>query len=292
MDYVTILILALVGLCIGSFAGASVWRLRARQLVRDKKDGEKVDKAEYKRLVPLTKSTLLHDRSRCLHCGYELRWYDLLPLASWLTLGGKCRRCRRPIGKFEPLIELSVAVFFVASYILWPFDLVSGLEIARFVLWLMSGVILAILFSYDLKWFLLPDSMSLILAILGGATSVVVIIGSDSPVSALVSVVTSVGILAGIYGLLYITSKGKWIGFGDVKLGIGLGLLLADWRLALVAFFAANLLGTLIVLPGLLTGKLKAGTRIPFGPLLIGGMVLALLFGGAVVDWYSASLLL
>lgn len=292
MDYVIVLMLALVGLCIGSFAGASVWRLRARQLVRDKKDGEKVDKTEYKRLLPLTKSTLLHDRSRCLHCGYELRWYDLLPLVSWLGLGGKCRRCRRSIGNFEPLIELSVAVFFVASYILWPFDLTSGLEIARFVLWLMSGAVLAILFSYDLKWFLLPDSMSLVLAVLGAATSVVVIFGSDLPVAALVSSAASVGILAGIYGLLYVTSKGKWIGFGDVKLGIGLGLLLADWQLALVAFFAANLLGTLIVLPGLLTGKLKAGTRIPFGPLLIGGMVLALLFGGAVVDWYSASLLL
>lgn len=292
MEYVIFIALVLVGVCLGSFAGASVWRLRARQLVRDKKDGEEVNKQEYKRLLPLTKVNLLHDRSRCLHCGYELRWYDLLPLISWISLVGKCRRCRHPIGKFEPIIELAVAAFFVVSYALWPFELQSYIDIARFVLWLASGVVLAILFAYDMKWFLLPDSVSLVLAVLGVATSVLLIIDSLSPLSTIGSVVASVGVLAGIYGLLYLVSGGKWIGFGDVKLGVGLGLLVADWHLAIVAFFAANLIGTLIVLPGLLLGRLKPGTRIPFGPLLIAGTVVALLLGAGIVDWYSSSLLL
>src|SRR6478609_4310093 len=94
-------ILGVFGLLFGSFAGASVWRLRAWQLVADKKAGdEDVDEAELKQLKPLTKATFRTDRSRCLHCGHELAWYDLLPLASWLSTGGKCRYCRKPIGYF------------------------------------------------------------------------------------------------------------------------------------------------------------------------------------------------
>ena len=68
------LTLAILGLCLGSFAGAMVWRLRAHQLVADKKAGEKVDPKEYQRLHGLASQRTTSDRSRCLHCGYELRW--------------------------------------------------------------------------------------------------------------------------------------------------------------------------------------------------------------------------
>ena len=100
----------------GSYAGATVWRLRARQLVEDKADGEKVDSKEYKKLLPLTQSTLANDRSRCLHCGHTLAWYDLLPLASWISTKGKCRYCGKKIGNFEPLMEIGTAIVFVAAF--------------------------------------------------------------------------------------------------------------------------------------------------------------------------------
>src|SRR3954468_7466811 len=85
--------LMILGLCLGSFAGATVWRLRARQLVEDKAEGEKVDGKEYKKLLPLTQTTTATDRSRCLHCGHTLAWYDLLPLVSWVSTKGRCRYC-------------------------------------------------------------------------------------------------------------------------------------------------------------------------------------------------------
>ena len=92
-DFVIYLALGLLGLCFGSFAGATVWRLRARQLVADRASGEDVDSKELKKLLPLTKVSFAKDRSKCLHCGYELRWYDLIPLVSWVSLKGRCRQC-------------------------------------------------------------------------------------------------------------------------------------------------------------------------------------------------------
>lgn len=292
MDVVIIIALILVGVCMGSFAGALVWRLRARQLTADKKSGEKVDAAEYKKLSSLTKKTFLSDRSQCLHCGYELRWYDLVPIVSWLSLKGKCRRCRKPIGYFEPLIEVGVALFFVVSFLFWPIELTNQFAIIHFGLWLVSGVLLAVLWAYDFKWFLLPDSINIALAVLGAAVAAIIIFTAPNIIETSLSVLASVGVMAGLYGLLYLMSKGRWVGFGDVKLGVGLGLLLSDWQLAVVALFAANFLGTLIVLPGVLSGKLKSGARVPFGPLLITGTAVSQLFGAAVVSWYAGSLLL
>ena len=283
--------LVLVGLSLGSFAGATVWRLRARQLIEDKADGEEYDKEEYKRLKKLTTSPLSKDRSQCLHCSYVLKWYDLLPLVSWISLGGKCRNCRKPIGYLEPLIELGVALFFVISFLCWPYTLSNPIDSIRFIIWLIAGVAFAILFVYDLKWFLLPDKVTFVLIGLGIITSILTVIGSSDKGTAVGSIAGSVLILSGLYFVLNKISKGKWIGFGDVKLGLGLALLLADVRLAFIAIFAANLIGTLIVLPPMIAGKLKRTAHVPFGPLLILGTVVAQLAGLSLVDWYMTSLL-
>lgn len=281
------LILTVLGLCLGSFAGAMVWRLRARQLVVDKKTGEKVDAKEYQRLHGLVSQRTSKDRSRCLHCGYELRWFDLIPLVSWLRLKGRCRECRKPIGWLEPLIELGVAVFFVASYLLWPVALSDGISIAAFTTWLTSGVVMAILFAYDAKWYLLPDKVNFLLVGLGIVSVTLAAIASNDVPGTILNALGAVGVLSGLYLLLYLMSKGAWVGFGDVKLGLGLGLLLGDWQLALLGLFLANLIGCLIVIPLLLKKRLERSSRIPFGPLLIVGAIIAKLVGWVIVDFYA-----
>lgn len=292
MEHVVLaVILGVFGLILGSFAGATIWRLRAQQLVEEKAAGEPVDAAELKRLKPLTKSTFrATDRSRCLHCGHELAWYDLLPLASWLSLSGKCRYCHTRIGYFEPLMELGMAVFFVASFVLWPVPFTS-LEIVRFVLWLLAGVALVILFVYDLKWSLF-DTRVLWLAIgLAAAYAGLGLIGTTDLGGDLLSLGIAVMILAGLYFLLDKASKGRWVGEGDAKLGLALALLLGKWELAFIALFAANLIGSLVVLPGLLTGKLSRTARVPFGPFLIAGMLVAFFAGTWIVTWFSTLML-
>lgn len=292
MEQITIYIaLVLSGLCLGSFAGASMWRLRARQLVQDKLDGEHINSNEYEHLKQLTKASIFGDRSRCLHCSYVLRWYDLIPLVSWLSLGNRCRKCRTKIGYLEPLIEIGVAAFFVLSYMFWPYPLNNGLEITRLLLWLVAGVGLAILFAYDTKWFLLPDRLNFMIIVIGAFSALMVVLGAQDKLGALLGIVGSVLALSGFYWALYMVSRGRWIGLGDVKLGLGLALLLADWRLAFIALFAANLIGCFIVLPAMIMGKLKRNSHVPFGPLLIIGFVIAGLAGNYLVNVYLSILL-
>ncbi|TAL14012.1 prepilin peptidase [Patescibacteria group bacterium] len=283
--------LVLIGLCLGSFAGAMAWRLRARQLVEDKDNDEEYDKDEYKSLKKLTKTSIARDRSQCLHCSYVLRWYDLIPLVSWLSLGGKCRHCHKPIGYLEPLLELSVALFFVLSYMFWPYPLTHPLDVARLIIWLAAGVGFAILFVYDTKWFLLPNKVNFIVIGLGVLGSIITVAESSNIPYTLASIGGSVLILSGLYYVLYKISKGKWVGFGDIKLGLGLSLLLADYQLAFIAIFAANLIGCIIVIPGMIAGKLKRDSHVPFGPLLILGTIVAQLAGVPLIDWYLGSLL-
>lgn len=281
------IILGLFGLLFGSFAGATVWRLRARQLAEDKAQGEHVEEKEFLQLKPLNEGTYTSkDRSRCLHCGHQLAWYDLLPLVSWVSLRGKCRYCRKSIGWFEPLMEVAMASFFVVSYLVWP-EALQGWEVLRFALWLLIGVGLLILFAYDQKWFLLPDVVTFPLIGLASGMALIQVAQAPNHLTAVWSVAGAVAILSGLYLLIWWVSRGRWVGFGDVKLGLVLALVLGDWVLAFVALFAANLIGCLVIIPGLVSKRLERTSRVPFGPFLILGMVVAFFVGQPVIDWYT-----
>jgi len=285
------IIIAILGLVLGSFAGASVWRLRARQLVEDKENGEKVLAKELKMLRPLTKSTLTNDRSRCLHCGHTLAWYDLIPIVSWLSMGGKCRYCKKKIGWFEPLIEIGMAALLVLLYVMWPVASPGG-TLVELILWIVVMVMLVILFVYDLKWFLLPNVIVFPLLAFSVVIAIVHVLSMTDTMGAFLSLLGSLAILGGLYAALYYFSyfrygeEKTWVGFGDVKLGVALGLLLGDWKLAFLAVFLANLIGVIAVLPSLLSRKLSMKAHIPFGPLLILGFLIAFFFGSYVLDWY------
>lgn len=278
--------LGLLGLTLGSFAGATVWRLRARQLSQDAAAGEKVHVADKKAIAKLPQKHSLQDRSVCLHCGHTLQWYDLVPLVSWVSLRGKCRYCHKPIGTFEPLIEVGLALFFVVSYLFWPNILDTPLAYAQFVVWLVAGTMLTILFAYDKKWFLLPDVVTFPLIGLGVINAVIAILLSSTPVVAVTSVIASCLVLSGLYYVIYAVSGHKWVGFGDVKLGLALGLLLADWQLAILALFLANLVGTIIIVPMMAFGRIGRRAHVPFGPFLITGWAIAGLFGVKIFSWY------
>lgn len=285
-NFLVAIILGLFGLVMGSFAGAMVWRIRAAQLRNDAAAGDKISGKEKKEVSHLKDYRLSEDRSVCLHCGHQLAWYDLLPLVSWVSLRGNCRYCRKPIGYVEPLIEIGVAAFFVISYLTWPAPLTDGFELARFLLWLIGGVGLAILFAYDARWYLLPNRIVFPLIGLGILNAVIILIQNKFAFGTLMNIIDACLILSGLYYVIYTLSRHAWVGFGDVKLGLALALLLADWQLALLALFLANAVGTLVILPLMIAGKVDRGTHVPFGPLLIVGFVLAGLFGHSLIGWY------
>ncbi len=271
--------LLLLGVVLGSFAGAQVWRVRARQLRTDKQTGHPYDKHEWRQLRVLLQGTLRDDRSRCLQCGHVLAWYDLLPVVSWLSTGGRCRYCQQFIGWFELVMELVLGVGLALSYLVWPWALPASSLL--FAVWVVVALVLMILAAYDAKWQLLPDPLNYGLMALG-ALFVLVRMTTLHDVD-LVSLTGAVALLAGLYGGLYAISRGAWIGFGDVKLCVGLALLLGDWRLAFMTLFFSNMLGCIIVLPGLVRGQLNTRSQVPFGPLLIIGCVISLLFGGSIL---------
>jgi len=186
-------------------------------------------------------------------------------------------------------MELGTAATFLLFYHYWlqhfGFDLLW-----LFAGWLIALVLLVILFAYDLRWYLLPD---VIMFPLIGLSALVAFIqvsllstSADNIVGSLLSLLGSVCILGGLYFGLWLASKGEWIGFGDVKLGIALGLLLMDWKAALLTLFLANFIGTLIVIPGLLTRRLSRQTQIPFGPLLIAGFFITVVGGEVIMTGY------
>ncbi len=277
---------AILGLAFGSFAGATVWRLRAWQLKEDKKAGEAVDNKEYKRLLPLTKAVSLNDdRSQCLNCGHALRWYDLIPLGSWLSTRGNCRYCKKRIGWFEPLMELGTSALFVGFYLYW----LQSYDVSTWpllVVWAAILVLMMILLAYDAKWFLLPNKAMFILIGLAVGVSAWNIAMSADPMGMFWSTAAAVLILGGLYLALWLVSRGTWVGFGDVKLGLALGLLLGDWQLAFLALFLANLIGVIVVMPGLISKKISRKTHVPFGPFLIGGFFIALFVGHEFIEAY------
>jgi len=272
-------VLLLLGVVLGSFAGAQVWRVRARQLRTDKQTGHPYDKHEWRQLRVLLQGTVRDDRSRCLQCGHVLAWYDLLPVVSWLSTGGRCRYCQQFIGWFELVMELVLGVGLALSYLVWPWALPASSLL--FAVWVVVALVLMILAAYDAKWQLLPDPLNYGLMALG-ALFVLVRVVTLHDID-FVSLTGAVALLAGLYGGLYAISRGAWIGFGDVKLCVGLALLLGDWRLAFMTLFFSNMLGCIIVLPGLACGQLNTRSQVPFGPLLIIGCVISLLFGGHIL---------
>ncbi|MEO8863067.1 MAG: prepilin peptidase, partial [Candidatus Saccharimonadales bacterium] len=132
------IVLVVLGLCLGSFVNALVWRLHEQDLLASK--AKAVKKQSKGKNTQLTSQDLsiVKGRSICTHCYHKLAWYDLLPVLSWASLKGKCRYCHKPIGWQYPLVELLTASVFVLSYVFWPNGLdVSSLQLALFGFWLV-----------------------------------------------------------------------------------------------------------------------------------------------------------
>lgn len=284
-----------LGAALGSFAAATVWRLRAHQLASDKLHGEKIPKADQAEIRELTHHTwrMSTDRSVCLHCGHQLQWYELLPVVSWLVQKGKCRQCHASIGRMELLAELTLGGAFLVSYLFWPYDLATVHGVVFLVLWAVILVALAIHWMYDARWFLLLDKVTA--TILLAASLFVVLKLADQPTPLLLHSLSGIGltllVLPGFYGLLYVASRGAWIGLGDVKLLVPFALMLPGWEHGILLIFLANLIGCLAIVPGMLTKKLTRTTRVPFGPFLILAFVITFLFGQRILDFYFGMML-
>jgi prepilin signal peptidase PulO-like enzyme (type II secretory pathway) len=177
-------------------------------------------------------------------------------------------------------------LLFLASYIWWPIAL-GGSQSAIFTCWLILVVGLIALFVYDLRWFLLPNKLIYPLAVLATLQAIIAIAAASTPLTALANTLIAVIVGGGIFYIIFQISGGKWIGGGDVKLGYLLGLIVATPARSLLFIFLAAFTGSLLSLPLLMNGKLKRTSIIPFGPFLIIGAVIVVLFGANILHWYQ-----
>lgn len=220
----------------------------------------------------------------CPQCRHGLQARDLIPVLSWLELRGRCRYCQARISWQYPFVELLTAGGFVVSYWQWPYEL-SGASTLAFAVWLVTLVMLIALVVYDIRWMLLPNRLIYPVTIASLLLVGLVAFHNESW-----SVVVGAGLgallLSGLFWGLFQISGGKWIGGGDVKLAVSLGLLAGGLLDSILLLFIASLLGSLVSLP-LLARHKQASHKVPFGPFLITSAIIVFFWGSVIINWYT-----
>ena len=223
-------------------------------------------------------------RSCCPKCSHQLAWYDNIPLLSFCLLKRRCRYCRQPIAWQYFLVELIVGLLFVLAFYFspWRFELYwqsalwpSALTLLRN--WLLIGW-LNIIFLMDLRYYVIVDKVSLTGAAMMLAFNL--LLGFSWQNLALAGIIG-----AGFFLLQFIVSQGKWIGGGDIRLGLLMGLALG-WPQVLVAMMLAYLLGAVCGVGLMLTGKKQLSSKLPFGTFLSVATIICLFFGQQLLIWY------
>lgn len=285
-NFLLSLCFGVLGAVFGSFAVAQVWRLRAKQLQDEKASGEKIDAAEWKKLRSLVSVSPKNDRSHCLNCGYQLKWYDLIPIISWLSLGGKCRKCRSKIGATEFLTEVSMFALFAIIFLV--FNPLSGAGFSLFGLFrllilFVAFIPLAIMFIYDARWSLLPTKVIWAFNFFAFIYWITAFANTTNGFNlfSIFNIAISMALFPLVYFVLAKISEEEWVGGGDWILAIGLIFLLPNQPIfAMLLLFLSNFVGLIFALIQsiLQFKKVKRGIRIPFGPAMILATLILLIF--------------
>jgi len=266
-----LIFLGAFGLLFGSFANVLIWR------------------------VPRGES-IVSPGSHCPKCGHEVRWYDNIPVVSWLVLRGRCRDCAAPISARYPVIELASGALWVLAGLVWGFS--PSIPLAISFLYL-----LLVLSAIDLDTRRLPTPLVAALAIVAAVAAVAAQVTGlpFGPLAGMAAtgwfsypiVTAAVGFAAGagtsmLIAMIYRAVRGAdGLGFGDVRLLGAMGLVLGPF--VLLAYALGNIIGVLVAVPQALLAK-KGGSlsarSIPFGPFLALGGVLTVLWGPAMWGWY------
>lgn len=242
------IIIFIFGITIGSFLNVCIYR------------------------IPLGES-IVTAPSHCMTCGWKLKWYDMVPVFSWLVLGGKCRNCKSKISVQYPIIEGVNGILYVMICA------VNGLEWSSVIYCFMASALL-VLSIIDWRTYEIPFGINVFLFVLGIAMT---ILDRENLVEHLIGMIC----VSGLLGILYLLTGGRAIGGGDIKLMFACGLILG-WKLILLAFFLGCIIGSVVHI--IRMSVKKAGRMLAMGPYLSAGILLAALWGNAWINWYLSLL--
>ena len=248
----TAVLIFILGLICGSFLNAVIFRLKA---------GEQFIKG----------------RSKCPACARPLGFWDLIPIFSFVFLKAKCRYCRQAISWQYPAVELFTGLVFLAGY----FKYLAGGGLSQWpqlAVFLVLACFLTVILVYDLRYYLILDKVSL--PALAAALLFNFLLGKS-----VLNMLFAAAVVAGFFLLQFIVSKGKWIGGGDIRLGLVMGAMLG-WPLVLVALFLAYIIGAIIGLWLIVLKKKAWGSQLPFGTFLAATTWLSLWWGERLMNWY------
>lgn len=242
------IIIFIFGITIGSFLNVCIYR------------------------IPLGESIVMAP-SHCMTCGRKLKWYDMVPVFSWLVLGGKCRNCKSKISVQYPIIEGVNGILYVMICA------VNGLEWSSVIYCFMASALL-VLSIIDWRTYEIPFGINVFLFVLGVAMT---ILDRGNLAEHLIGMIC----VSGLLGILYLLTGGRAIGGGDIKLMFACGLILG-WKLILLAFFLGCIIGSVVHI--IRMSVKKAGRMLAMGPYLSAGILLAALWGNAWINWYLSLL--
>ena len=248
LEIVPYIVIFIFGTTIGSFLNVCIYR------------------------IPLHQS-IVTVSSHCMTCGRKLKWYDMIPVFSWLLLGGKCRSCKSKISLQYPVIESLNGILYVVIC------LVNGMDLFSLIYCLMTSALLT-LSLIDWRTYEIPPGINAFLFILGVAAAV---LDRGNLLSHLAGMVC----VSGFLGILYLISRGRAIGGGDIKLMFACGLILG-WKQIILAFLLGCIIGSVIHLIRIRVQD--EGHVLAMGPYLSAGIFLAALWGNAWISWYISLL--
>lgn len=246
-------LIVILGLTLGSFLNAVIYRLHVSV-------------------------SFLKGRSYCPFCKHDLNVLDLIPLVSFLALFGKCRYCKKPISWQYPLVEFGTAAAFLVLF--WQFGLGSS-----FFVYLIYTCFLILIFVFDLRYYLILDKVSL--PALGFAVILSIFVLQLS----IWSVALGIVIGGGFFLIQFLVSKGKWIGGGDIRLGMVMGAMLG-WQYVLIALLVSYIAGSVIGIGLIIFSKKKWKSKVPFGTFLSAGTYSIFIFGESLLEAYKDLLFL
>lgn len=220
----------------------------------------------------------LMGRSRCDFCKKRLKAFDLIPVISFLILKGKCRYCHKKLSFQYPLVEIITGCLFAGIYLLVAPG-ISPESYLKFILLASVAAAFLTIFIADIKYMLIPDLAIVISSF--GAAGLSLLSGNLG-----INLLSGVGALA-LLLIIFLITRGRGMGFGDVKLAFALGLFLG-YPQVLIAIYLSFLTGAAVSLILILLKKKKLKNQIAFGPFLISGAVMSFFWGEAITKWYQS----
>lgn len=215
-------------------------------------------------------------RSHCDKCKKTLKWHDLIPLLSFIFLKGKCRYCRSPLSFYYPIVELTTGIMFAGVFLFVGGANINFIMIINIIYYLLIVSSLIVIFFADLKYGIIPDKI-IFPAILVSFLFSLFTAKESFEVGFVNHLLSAVG--AGLFFLLlFLITKGRGMGFGDVKFAFLMGLILGFPNI-IVALYVAFLTGAIVGIILIIWRKKRmVGTSIPFGPFLVLGTLAAIFF--------------